>query len=224
MTKWRRFDLEPDSTLRLFGYWRSSASWRVRWALNLKSIPFEYIPINLLKGENNTPEHLRRNPAGAVPVLDLGQGKFLAESVAIIEWIEEVYQLKGPSFFPGTAFERARTRQLVEIINSGTAPLQIPKVQKKVSDDTQAKSDWARYWIHNGLKIFDKCCTETRGLYSVGNQISAADIFLIPQLYNAIRYEINAEKDYPALFEIYNRCLDTDPCKNSSPEKQIDAV
>jgi len=222
--KWRRFDLEPEKPLRLYGYWRSSASWRVRWALNLKEISFEYVPVNLLKGENSTPDFLRKNPAGAVPVLDLGDGRTITESLAIIEWIEEVFSLKGPSLFPGTAYERARVRQLSELVNSGISPLQIPKVQKRVSSDPLLKNEWAQSWIKEGLIVFDKLSRDIRKTFSVGDQLSTADICLIPQIYNAIRYEIDVEKNFPDLFRIYTTCRKLPSCIKADPENQIDAV
>jgi maleylacetoacetate isomerase len=224
MCAWRKFDLDPENaTLRLYSYWRSSASWRVRWALHFKAISFEVIPVNLLRAENLEPAHLRRNPGGALPVLDLGEGRYLTESMAIIEWIEEVYSLKGPSLFPGSAFERAKIRELTEVINSGTAPLQIPKIQKAYSEDPAKRSEWAKKWIHSGLTQFDHLSRDFRRTFSVGDSLSVADLFLIPQVYNAIRYEIQMDREFPQLFEIYKRCRQLESCKKSDPESQVDA-
>ncbi len=220
--QWRRFSPEADS-LKVYGYWRSSASWRVRWALALKNIPFDYIPVNLLKGEHKSPEHLKRNPMGLVPVLEIGEGHFLSESMAILEWVEEVYLLKGPALFPGTPLERAHVRSLCEIINSDTAPLQAPRAQKKYSSEPEKQNEWARDFISQGLRAFDVASRPLRKKFCVYDEVSAADIFLVPQIYNAIRYGIDVAKDFPELHRIYQECLKTSACLVASPETQSDA-
>ncbi len=222
-----RFNHEPQK-IRLYGYWRSSASWRIRWALQIKNIPFEYIPVNLLKDEHKSPEHLKRNPAGSVPVLEVefagGEKAFFAESMAMLEWVEEVYSLRGPSLFPGLPIERAQIRNLCEIVNSMTAPLQTPKAQKKYSDDAQKRIEWNQYWISEGLGAFDKVSERFRGNWSFGNQITAADLFLVPQTYNALRFEVDVKNKWPELFRIYNAARETEFCKKAAPESQIDAA
>lgn len=220
--KWRRFAPEAEQ-LKLYSYWRSSASWRVRWALNLKQIPFEYVAVNLLKGEHQSPEHVRLNPLASVPVLEVNQQVSLCESMAILEWIEEVYHLKGPTLFPGTPLERAIVRQLCEIINSDTAPLQTPRVQKRYSADPASQGEWARHFIRRGLQAFEVASRPFRKTYSVYSEISAADLFLIPQIYNALRYEIDVTNEFPDLHKIYTACLNTDACQRSLPENQPDA-
>ena len=173
--QWNNFHAEPES-LTLYGYWRSSASWRVRWALELKQINYRYQPVNLLTGEHNSPEHLARHPLGVVPVLELGPQKiFLHESVAIIEWIEEVYQLKNPALFPGTPLERAKVRSLCEIINSYTAPFQTPRTQKRHSADAMEQKLWAQEFIRIGLAAFAKISAPLNGQFSVYDQVSAAE-------------------------------------------------
>lgn len=222
---WSRFGHEPNA-LKLYGYWRSSASWRVRWALAIKGIPYEYIPVDLLKGENNSSTHLKRNPAGAVPVLEIiaksGESDFLSESVAIMEWIDEVYSLKGPSLFPGLPLERAHIRHMVEIVNSMTAPLQIPKVQKKYSDEPEKRNQWAQFWIIEGLNVFAKLQKTYGGRWSFGDELSAADIALIPQIYNAIRYEIDVKAMWPRLWEIYQNARALESCVVADPDHQKD--
>ncbi len=219
---WQRFRAEPTK-LCLYGYWRSSASWRVRWALNLKGIAFEYIPVNLLKGENKSPVHMKRSPLGSVPVLEIDSEFCLTESMAIIDWIEEVYSLKTPALFPGLPLERAYIRSLCEIINADTGPLQTPAVQKRHSSDTEEQKKWAQDFITRGLKAYDLATQNCRGNFSFGDQITAADLFLVPQIYNALRYEVNVAQDFPQLFQIYERALATKAGLASSPEKQSDA-
>lgn len=220
--KWRQFAPEAQK-LKLYTYWRSSASWRVRWALEMKEISFESHPVNLLTGENKSAEHLARNSLGLLPVLEVDNGIYLSESMAILEWIEEVYHLRGPSLFPGTPLERARVRQLCEIINSDTAPLQTPRAQKRHHADPASQKSWAQDFIRQGLKAFDESSRALRKTFSVYNDVSAADLFLVPQIYNALRYEIDVAAEYPELYQIYTNSLKTEACKKSLPEAQPDA-
>jgi maleylacetoacetate isomerase len=213
----------PQHPLKLYSYWRSSASWRVRWALELKKIPYEIVPVNLLKEENKSSEHKKRNPAEALPVLELEKDIYLSESVAIFEWIEEVYALSGPSLFPGTPLERARIRQLMEIINSGVGPLQTPRVQKRHSEDPAERSLWATEWIRSGLQTYWAVARASWGRYSVYDMLSAADLFLVPQLYNAKRYGIELAKEFPEFEELYERLLKSEEGAKTRPEAQIDA-
>src|SRR4051812_28131685 len=110
---------------KLYGYWRSSASWRVRWAFELKKIPFEYIPVNILKEEHKADAHLKRNPMGGLPVLEISPGNFVSQSMAMLFWIEENYA-KEPYIFGKDRTNRYKIIELCEIINADTAPLQTP--------------------------------------------------------------------------------------------------
>lgn len=178
--------------LTLFHYWRSSASWRTRWALIHKGIPFEYRAVDLLKGENEAPEHRARNPFGYVPALEIDEGGkrwMLTESLAILEWLEETHPL--PSLYPGNPRTRAHIRQLTETINAGTQPLQNIGVLERVSDQEETRRDWARHFIGMGLEAFQTLSKPHQGRYSVGDDLTAADLCLIPQLYNARRFGLD---------------------------------
>ena len=212
---------DSATDLTLYGYWRSSASWRARWALELKQIAYRYIPVSLLNGENKAPAHLARNPMGAVPVLEVG-GKYLSESLAIIQWLEETFP-DTTRLFPTEAWPRAQVRALCEIINSAIAPLQAPRAQKIHSDDPVAREKFAVHFIREGLKVYEGLAAPLRGQWSVGNHITAADLFLIPQIYNAVRYKIPVENEFPALWKMYLAALNTEACAKASPERQIDA-
>jgi maleylacetoacetate isomerase len=209
---------------RLYGYWRSSASWRVRWGFELKQVDYEYAPVNILKKENRERAHLARNPAGALPVLEVEPGHYLAESLAILEWLDETYPKQGLRLYSGTSFERARIRQLCEIINSGTGPLQTPHAQGQHSADAKERQKWAQYWIERGLRIFDQVSASRRGLYSVGDKPTAADLCLIPQIYNAKRFGVDVQTLAPGLAKIFDRALATPECHRAAPEQQVDAV
>lgn len=190
-------------TFTLYHYWRSSSSWRVRWAMAYKGIPCEFVHINLLENQQTSEEHKQRNPMGCVPVLEIkepGQpSKYLTESIAIIEYLEELYPT--PALLPADPFEKAQVRRLAEIVNSGTQPLQNLTVMKMYSDDVEKRSEWSRMWIRKGLQAYEDLVTQLGGTYSFGDTITMADLYLIPQLYNANRFSIPAT-DFPTLARI----------------------
>lgn len=206
--------------LKLYHYWRSSSSWRVRWAFALKNITCEFAAINLLSDEPESKEHLKRNPLGYVPVLEIldesSKVRFLGESIAIIEWAEETHP--KPSLFSGDFAQRARIRQLAEIINSGTQPLQNLNASYFHSSDPEEQKRWNRHWIRNGLQAYETLVQETAGIFSVGNSLSLADLFLIPQCYNAGRHEIPLD-EFPTVAKIHAAALATESCQASSPER-----
>jgi len=205
----------------LHGYWRSSASWRVRWALLLKKVPFDYVPVNLLKAENKSNLHLKLNPTGLLPMLTTPDGTRLVQSMAILEYLDEVFPI--PHIFGNSALESAQIRALCEIINADTAPLQAPRIQKRHSSDSAEQTLWAQEWIRAGLKSFASL-RHKDGMFSAGDTITAADLLLIPQIYNALRYRLDVNEEFPELFEIYERCLATDEGSRAVPDMQSDAV
>lgn len=213
--------------LKLYGYWRSSASWRVRWALEIKKVPYDYVPVNILKNEHKEAAHLARNPFGLLPAFEMSPGNFLSESMAILWWIEE--NCEGTKIFGSTAkgadpMSRYKILQLAEYINSDTAPLQSPRVQKMHSSDAKAGAKFAKHFIREGLAAYQAMAKSTAGKFSVGDSVTAADLFLIPQLYNARRFEIDVANEFPLLASIDRACYATSECKRSSPEAQVDAV
>ena len=210
------------SQLKLFGYWRSSASWRVRWALHIKNIEFEYLPVNLRTGEQNQPSFSSLNPMKSLPFLQISDSESLGQSLAILQWIEA--QQPNPPLFPQSPFLKAKCLELCEIINSDTAPLQIPRIQKRHSDSPTEQLNWTQEHIRRGLHGFNEISASYRGKYSFGDNVSASDLFLCPQIYNALRYEISVGNEFPYLFEIYQRCLETESGSFSRPENQLDSI
>ncbi len=204
--------------IRLYHYWRSSASWRVRWAFALKKIECEFVAVDLLGDEPESPEHRARNPLGYVPVLEFldGPHRYLSQSMAIIDWAEAVTPL--PALFASDTFERAYQIQLCEIINADTAPLQNLPPQFMYSDDSEKRKLWAQTWIRKGLSAYQALAQKTAGTFSMGDIVSAPDLFLIPQLYNARRYEVALE-EFPLLKQIYEASLATPECLAASPER-----
>jgi len=204
--------------LTLFHYWRSSASWRVRWGLAIKKVPHEEIAVNLLKSEEKLSEYTSQNPSGYVPCL-VSPGKIsLGESLAILEWLEETYP--EPSFFVGDSYLRARIRQLAETVNSGIQPLHNMDVLKKFSEDKDKQAEWARHWILRGMRVFEDLlgATDRAGKkFSVADQPTLADICLIPQCFAANRFGVDLSQ-FSQCKAIYDHALTTEECKASAPD------
>ncbi len=204
---------------KLYHYWRSSCSWRVRWALRLKDIPCEFIPVNLLTDEIESPEYLKRNPMGYVPALEVTDGtrvNVLCESIPIVEYLEETHS--SYSLLPGDSLQRAKIRQLVETINAGTQPLQNLNVFQLHSSVPEEQKKWNQTWIRKGLHAYETIAKPVAGKFSVGDQVTLADLVLIPQCYNALRYEVSLS-EFPLLDRIYKSALQTQACSDSAPEK-----
>ncbi len=205
--------------LKLYHYWRSSSSWRVRWALDLKKVPYQLETLNLLNHETHTDQHRAKNPMGQIPVLEwkeFGKTIHLSESLAILLYLDQIES--KPLLFPKDPFKFATVIQLCEIIGAGTQPLQNLVVLEHYSQDPQARKDWARHWITRGLKGFHETALKFSGQYSVGDELTAADLFLIPQLYNARRFEVDLAK-FPKLLEIESRCVKLPEYASSEPSK-----
>lgn len=209
--------------LKLYGYWRSSASWRIRWALKVKKIPYDYIPVNILKEEHREPTHLSRVPMGTLPVIEIEPRNFLSQSLPIMLWIEETFSSE-PYLFSKDRTYRYKILELCELINSDTAPLQTPRAQKAYSEQPEGKAAWAKGFIIKGLSAFQTLIGNSGGKYCLGDNLTAADLFLIPQMYNARRFGIDPEKEFPKLHSIYEHCTQLPECVDSSPDKQCDAV
>ena len=203
--------------MKLYHYWRSSASWRVRWALELKKQPVEKIAVDLLSSQEKSADYMGTNPAGYVPSLVVN-GTILSESIAIIEWLEEAFP--EPRLLPGTALDRAFIRRLAETVNSGIQPLQNLDVIKRFSEDKERQSEWMRHWIGRGLGVYEKILSSTNrqgAKFSVGNQPTMADLCLIPQCYAAGRNNIDLAQ-FPQCKAIYEYALTTPECIASSPD------
>lgn len=204
--------------ITLYHYWRSSASWRVRWALEIKKVAHKKIAVDLLKGEEKGAEYLAQNPSGYLPCLKVGSHA-LAESLSIIEWLEENYP--KPSLFDGDSFQRALIRQLAETINSGTQPLQNLDIMRKHSTDKEEQVAWNKHWIDRGLSVYEKILADhVRGsfAFSVADHPTVADLCLIPQCYSAGRFGVDLA-GFPRVKSIYEYALTTPACAASSPEK-----
>lgn len=213
--------------MKLYGYWRSSSSWRVRIGLAIKEVDYEYAAVHLVAdgGQQHLPTYREKNPMRQVPLLqweEAGEVQELSQSLAILEFLEERYP--EPSILPGSALERARARQLAEVINSGTQPLQNLAVIQKLRDELgQDAKSWSAYWIRRGLEAYEEMARREDGPFSVGEQVSMADICLIPQLYNARRFEVELG-DLTRCLAIEDACLKLRAFQVSHPDEQPDGV
>jgi maleylpyruvate isomerase len=207
--------------VKLYGYWRSSASWRVRIALHHKGIPFESVPVNLLTGENREAAHLARSPLGQVPVLELDDGRFLTQSLAIMDFLDDM--VPHPAVLPADPMGRAQVWAMAEVINSGTQPLQNLSVLKKVSALGGDRLEWGKTVIHDGLIALQTLSEPTRGMYLYGDIPTMADMCLVPQLYNARRFQVDLA-ELKALVAIEARCEALDAFHKAHPDQQIDAT
>lgn len=178
---------------RLYHYWRSSSSWRVRFAFAVKGVAYEPFAVHLLNGESESADHLARNPAGFVPVLEFtppGQPLpiRLTESLAILQYLEAMHP--EPALLPRDPLDRARAWALAEVVNAGIQPLaNIPVFERHSSDPAEQKK-WNQHWIRSGLETYEKLAAPHAGRYSVGDELTVADLCLMPQLYNAERFGV----------------------------------
>jgi maleylpyruvate isomerase len=212
--------------MKLYSYWRSSSSWRVRTALASKGIDYDYEAIHLLNegGIQHSEAHQSRNPMEQVPVLEVAiddQTRHLAQSMAILEFLEESHP--EPALLPKDTFLRARSRQLAEVVNSGIQPVQNLLLLQKLgrSFDVDAKA-WCAPFIGDGLRGYDTLVAETAGAFSVGDEPTFADLCLIPQMYNARRFKVDMS-EMETILRIEKNCMELDAFRESHPEQQPDA-
>jgi maleylacetoacetate isomerase len=212
-------------TFVLYHYWRSSASWRVRWALMHKGIPFERVAVNLLSSEQRADAHRARNPIGHVPALEVEPGRYLAESVAILEWLEE--QKPEPRLYPEDPWARARVRQVCELVNAGIQPLQNLVVLDKVSSDPEVKRAWAHDFNLRGMRAIEALLRTIDaelgpGRFAVGDALTAADLFVVPQVYSARRFGVDLSS-FTRVLQAESSALATPHAAAAKPEAQPDA-
>ncbi|MEL6665954.1 MAG: maleylacetoacetate isomerase [Pseudomonadota bacterium] len=212
--------------MKLYGYWRSSASYRVRIALNLKGVDVEHVPVNLRMTEHRQSAFKDVNPAAAVPVLVLENGQRITQSLAILDYLEDT--VKEPSLLPSTATDKAVARSLALLVACDTSPLQNLKVQNFVKSTNPHTEDvgvnWANHWITEGLASLEATLANLplNGTFLFGDQPGWAECVIIPQLYNAERFGVEVS-NYPRLSALQTHCLAHDAFQQAAPENQPDA-
>ena len=207
--------------IELYGYWRSSASYRVRIALNLKELAYENKVVHLVKngGEHHAPEYAARNPQELLPTLIDGEN-VLTQSGAIIEYLEEAYP-ERTRLLPESFLERARVRAFADAIACEIAPLGNLRVLNKVAELGADKAEWSREWMALTFKALE---TQVRdSAYCVGETVSMAECFLVPQMYNARRWELDLSP-YPNLVRIDAQCAELEAFVKAHPDNQPDAA
>lgn len=214
------------SDLILHNYFRSSTSVRVRAALNLKGLEYDYVPLSLLKGEQASAEHLALNPSGLVPTLVTPQGP-LPQSLAILEWLDEVYP--KPPLLPADSWGRARVRSLAHIVALDIHPINNLRILKHLEAefgvDAAGKSVWFRKWAEAGLQALEtRLVSEPEtGEFCHGDTVGLADLCLFAQVLNNVRFEVDMSP-YPTIQRIHSNCMSIPALEQASPTHQPDAV
>ncbi len=215
--------------LQLYNYYRSSASYRVRLALHFKELNFDYVPVHLIKnqGEQNSESYRQLNSLSQVPTLihQTAQGpKAMSQSVAIIEYLEEVFPQK--SLLPKDPFMRSKIREFSETINSLAQPMgnlgTLQHLENKYQFDAQMKSDWIQFWNHKALTHLEGLSQKFHGTFCFHDQFSMADCFLLPQLFTARRFKVDISP-FPRLLAIEKNCLQLPFAIKAHPENQVDS-
>ena len=206
--------------IKLYNYWRSSASWRVRIALAYKKVDYEYRAVNLMSQENRRDEYTALNPIGQVPTLVLDDGRQLSQSMAILEYLEET--VPRPSLLPADPYLRGRVRQLAEIINSGIQPFQnLPLIARYTEHGIDAKKTVAGD-IERGLHAVQQIAQPIAGKFLVGDEVSFADVCLAPQLNAARRFGLDVAA-WPLLARVEEACNALPAFQAAHADRQPDA-
>ncbi|MGI4844379.1 MAG: maleylacetoacetate isomerase [Janthinobacterium lividum] len=213
--------------MKLYTYFRSSAAYRVRIALNLKGLDYQAVPVHLLRegGQHLMDDYLTINPSGLVPALQ-DDRMTLTQSMAIIEYLDEVYPLVP--LLPKDAVGRARVRELAQIIACDIHPVNNLRVLKylvkHLGHSEEAKTDWYRHWVIEGLRSLEAHLARNLGTgrFCHGDTPTIADCFLVPQVFNARRFDIDVDA-YPTIARIDALCVDLPAFKAAHPSQQPDA-
>lgn len=216
--------------MKLYDYWRSSAAYRVRIALNLKGIDYESVPVALVSpdgslGQQQSAEYLAMNPQGRVPFLDDGHVG-VGQSIAILEYLEEVYP--DTPLLPGSAIPRAHVRSFCNSIACDIHPLNNVSVMQYLKGTLGVAHDdfliWYAHWVQRGFRAAEVFANEhsENGNFVFGDSVTLADCFLIPQMYNAHRFNIDVS-EFPALNRIVDACNQRPEFAAAIPEAQSDA-
>ena len=213
--------------MKLYSYWRSSAAYRVRIALNLKGLNYEVIPVHLLKqgGEQHHPEYLSINPQGIIPTLVDGDVT-LGQSLAIMDYLEAKHP--QPALYPEGIVERAFTQQVALTVACDIHPLNNLRILKYLKhgllQDDESRDAWYHYWIRSGFTAIEQMLNNRnhQGPYCLDRQVTLADACLVPQVYNARRFGVPMG-DFPVLARIEQACMELEAFRQAAPENQVDA-
>lgn len=210
--------------MKLYTYFRSSAAYRVRIALNLKGLPYEMASIHLTKdgGQQNKPEFSAVNPQRRVPALELSSGEVLTQSLAIIAYLDEVYP--EPPLLPVEALARARVRAVAQVVACDIHPLNnliaLQYLKRTLKHEQTEIDAWYHHWVIEGFNAIEAMITP--GPYACGSHVTLADVCLIPQVFNARRLKVPLD-NFPKIVAVEAACLKLAAFDDARPENQPDA-
>ena len=205
--------------MKLYNYFRSSASFRVRIALALKGLSYDYVPVHLVKGEHKQEKYAAVSASGLVPTLELDDGSLLSQSMAIIEYLDETHP--QPPLLPGDAVGRAQVRALAQLIACEIHPLNNLRVLKylvrELKVEEEAKNAWYRHWVRDGLEKYEQELQRlAAGRYSFGNTPTLADCCLVPQIFNGQRFNVDFS-GLPRTMAAFEVCMLHPAFQNAQP-------
>lgn len=206
--------------IKLYGYWRSSASYRVRIALNLKGLEYENVPISLMPGvsEHRKEDYRAKNPQMLVPFMEDGEIA-IGQSMAMLEYLEEAYP--DVPLLPASEPLRSKVRAFCNMVACDIHPLQNLRVLQYVSTEYDADpKQWAAHWMREGFKALEAVASD--GPYVFGDSVTLADALLVPQIYNTRRIEMPTD-DFPKLITAVDNCNELEAFQRAAPEAQPDA-
>jgi maleylpyruvate isomerase len=210
--------------VKLYTYFRSSAAYRVRIALNLKNLPYEMVPIHLTKdgGQQHKPEYHAINPQERVPSLVLSSGEVLTQSLAIIEYIDEIQP--EPALLPAEALDRAKVRAIAQMVCSDIHPLNnliaLQYLKRSLKHEQADIDAWYHHWVIEGFAAIEEMIGP--GPYACGAHVSLADVCLVPQVFNARRLKVPLDR-FPKIVAVDAACLKLPAFDKARPENQPDA-
>ena len=211
-------------TFTLYSAWRAGAPYRVRIGLKLKGVDYDYHAVDLIRGDQRGADYMAVNPQKLTPALDLGGGRVLTQSLAILEWLEEEYP--DPPLLPATSLDRQAVRAMAGIIACDIHPLNNTRVGRKLSKmgvEQPAIQDWIQGWIRDGFDALEPLIGRYGQGFAFGETPTIADCCLIPQIYSANRFEVDLAP-YPAIRAVGERAADHPAFQAAHPNQQPDAV
>jgi maleylacetoacetate isomerase/maleylpyruvate isomerase len=209
--------------VKLYTYFRSSAAFRVRIALNVKDLRYESLFVHLAKGEHRRPEYAKVNPQGLLPTLELDDGIRLNQSLAIIEYLEDKHP--RPPLLPSDAVGKARVRGLAALVACEIHPLNnlrvLQHLKRSLGQSEEQVNAWYRHWIADGLAKLE-AQLDPKAKFAYGDAPTMADCCLVPQIFNAKRYDCNLAP-YPTTMRVFEQCMRLEAFDRAQPAKQPDA-
>jgi maleylacetoacetate isomerase len=210
--------------MKLYTYHRSSAAYRVRIGLNLKGIAYSPVSINLLEAEQKGEQYRASNPQGLIPALQLDDGTVISQSTAILEWLEETHT--DIPLLPQAPLQRAAVRSLVNHIACDIHPLNnlsiLHYLENSLAADQGQLDQWYSQWINRGFSAIELIAEKGNGEFCFGDQPGLADCYLIPQVFNALRFKVDIS-GYPAILSVYEHCNTLAAFHQAHPDQQADA-